>query len=99
MLPRGINVDVIRSLRSARVVHEDDDRLLVAVSHEVGVAHRLEREPFVLPYSLPSPTALEIFVRWNRQQGGWFFVWWRGSLEYLAIRGCRDRAGVRSEDR
>jgi len=47
MLPEAIDVDVIRGLRSATVVTEDDDCLFVAISREVTVACGLERESLV----------------------------------------------------
>jgi hypothetical protein len=37
---------MVGGLRSAGVIHKVDDSLLIAISREVGVAHRLEREPF-----------------------------------------------------
>ena len=48
MLPEAIDIHVVRGLRSATVVHEDDDCLFLAVSRNVAVAYGLERESFVL---------------------------------------------------
>ena len=88
MLPRTVDVDVVRGLRSATLPHQRDDCLFRASSHGVCVAYGLQRESLVLAILFVEPRALH--------QVNGLSIRRRVRRSIQPIRVPRDRASVRS---